>query len=105
MCIALFAALPAPLLSLWSVVSPDDAGRAATPHSNDSLLEPLRIVPHADHQLDSAPRADALFLEDGPDGCIELAHLIVEVLVASGERLEGDATGERRVALAGRARP
>ena len=78
MCIALFAALPAPLLSLWSVVSPDDAGRAATPHSNDSLLEPFRIVPHSDHQLGAALRADALLFEDGPDG-----H--VEVLVATGE--------------------
>ena len=55
--------------------------------------------------LFAALRADTLLLEDGPDGHIELAHLIVEVLVATGERLEGDATGERRVALAGRARP
>jgi hypothetical protein len=74
--------------------------------NDDSLLEPLRIVPpHSDHQLDSALRADTLLLEDGPDGCIELVHLIVEVLVATGERLEGDATGERGATLAGRARP
>jgi hypothetical protein len=73
--------------------------------NDDSLLEPLRIVPHSDHQLDDNLRPDALLLEDGPNGCTELAHLIVEVLVATGERLEGDATGERRVALAGRARP
>ena len=45
---------------------------------------------HGDHQLDSALRADALLLEDGSDGRTELAHL-VEVLVAIGERLEGDA--------------
>jgi hypothetical protein len=112
MCIALFAALPAPLLSLWSVVSPDDAGRAATPHSNDSLLEPLRIVPHSDHQLGAALRADTLLLEqerrhlleDGPDGYIELAHLIVEVLIATGERLEGDVRG-RAQGRASRTRP
>ena len=58
--------------------------------NDDSLLEPFRIVPRGDHQLDSALRADALLLEDGPDGC-------VEVLVATGERLEGDASGERGV--------
>ena len=88
-------------------MSPDDAGRAATPHSRTTTrcLSLSGLSPHSDHQLDSALRPDALLLEDGPDGCTELVHLIVEVLVATGERLEGDATGERGVTLAGRARP
>ena len=41
MSIALFAALSPPLLNPWRLVSPDDAGRGATPHSmanGNSLL-------------------------------------------------------------------
>jgi hypothetical protein len=106
MCIALFAALPAPL---FEPVECRELLRRRTrcypaQQNDDSLLEPLRIVPHSDHQLDDNLRPDALLLEDGPDGCIELAHLIVEVLVATGERLEGDVRG-RAQGRASRTRP